>query len=136
MVDRFWEQTATGDGCWLWQGSRNNKGYGQLSKGGRSGGSVLTHRYSWEIHNGPIPDGLCVCHRCDNPPCVNPEHLFLGTYKDNAVDRRDKGRNTRYKAFITHCPHGHEYTPENTGRRRNGDRWCRTCANIRRRRVA
>lgn len=64
-------------------------GYGKVK---RNGVTTVAHRVSWEMENGPIPDGLQVCHHCDNPPCVNPEHLFLGTQKNNLDDRNRKGR--------------------------------------------
>lgn len=76
-------------GCWLWIGSGNIHGYGQIHRNRRLVGA---HRASWELYRGPIPNGLCVCHRCDTPPCVNPQHLFLGTKSDNTVDMYAKGR--------------------------------------------
>lgn len=80
-------------GCWNWIGSKNRDGYGQI-RVERSGfnGYFRAHRVSWIYHHGEIPDGLCVLHRCDNPGCVNPEHLFLGTQADNMRDRNAKGR--------------------------------------------
>ncbi len=82
-------------GCWVWMGSINSNGYGgiraaSLTDGGRS--DIGAHRLSWMIHHGPIPPGICILHKCDNPPCVNPEHLWLGTYADNTADRVAKGR--------------------------------------------
>lgn len=92
-VDRaFIESRSIPDpssGCWLWQHGRDSHGYGNAWHGGKHHGA---HRVSWELANGPIPDGLCVCHKCDTPACVNPDHLFLGTHKDNAQDRDRKGR--------------------------------------------
>jgi hypothetical protein len=78
--------------CWEWQGYLNESGYGFTRIGGRGGKAWLAHRLSWEIHNGQIPDGLHVLHKCDNPKCVNPNHLFLGTNLDNILDRVKKGR--------------------------------------------
>lgn len=80
------------NGCLEWRGTRNTKGYGQLRVGGKL---TLVHRVTWEIHNGPIPDGLCVLHKCDNRVCVNHDHLFLGTHEDNVRDMCAKGRQAR-----------------------------------------
>lgn len=77
-------------GCWLWVGSTNIHGYGKILVRKKQLGA---HRYSWMLHNGDIPKGLCVLHRCDNPTCVNPDHLFLGTRKENMMDMVNKGRN-------------------------------------------
>lgn len=87
--ERLWRHVEKSDGCWVWTGSLANWGYGQIKVDGRP---ERTHRLSWTIHFGPIPDGLDVLHTCDNPPCVRPDHLFLGTDGDNAQDMASKGR--------------------------------------------
>src|SRR5699024_793010 len=87
------------EGCWLWTaGTRGFKShhYGLFSVNGANIGS---HRYSWMIANGPIPKGMAICHRCDNPPCVNPAHLFLGTIADNHRDMEQKGRHPHEAAW-------------------------------------
>lgn len=89
LPDRFWPNVQKSEGCWEWQGVRLHHGYGALQFRGKL---RKAHRLSWELHNGPIPEGLIVCHHCDNPPCVRPDHLFLGTSKDNADDKGCKGR--------------------------------------------
>jgi hypothetical protein len=83
---------AAPDECWEWTGARNGHGYGRLNRGGHSGATIKAHRASYEIHHGVDPGELDVCHRCDNPPCVNPAHLFLGDAKANAQDMARKGR--------------------------------------------
>ena len=93
LVERFWAKVdKKGPGeCWEWTASLNNKGYGMIGRSGRRG-TVLAHRVSWELANGPIPEGMCVLHHCDVRSCVNPHHLFLGTNKDNTCDAITKGR--------------------------------------------
>ena len=91
LATRFWEKVKKSDDCWVWTAAIDKCGYGYIGLGpGKGMGKA--HRVSWQLHKGGIPEGLCVLHKCDNPSCVNPEHLFLGTQKDNAVDRELKGR--------------------------------------------
>ncbi len=94
-ADRFWKYVEKTEGCWLWTAARGGGGYGQLGVG-RMGENrfVRAHRLSYEIHVGAIPDGMCVLHHCDNPQCVRPDHLFLGTPRDNSEDMIRKGRHS------------------------------------------
>ena len=86
VEERFWPKVAKSDtGCWLWTGARSHKSYGELQVF-ELGRPVAAHRISWILHFGPIPPGKLVCHHCDNPPCVRPDHLFLGGKKENALD--------------------------------------------------
>lgn len=92
VEERFWKYVNKTDGCWEWTGARFVAGgYGALN-GGRRGVTLRAHRLSWEIHHGPIPAGMDICHKCDNPPCVNPAHLFPGTTTQNMRDCSGKGR--------------------------------------------
>lgn len=94
---RFWMNVDSGapSGCWEWSGYTFKAGYGGISIGGTM---VYAHRLSYELHYGPITNGLCVLHRCDNPKCVRPDHLFLGTRRENAADRDSKGRQAKGEA--------------------------------------
>jgi hypothetical protein len=109
--ERFWAKVNKKETneCWEWTGATNSRGYGSLVA---STTKWLAHRYSYTISKGEIPTGLLVMHSCDNRKCVNPEHLSPGTHSDNMLDCANKGRH--YEQQKTHCPKGHEYTPENT----------------------
>lgn len=91
LEQRFWPKVKIGepDECWEWQAAENGDGYGHIGKGN---GMVSSHRVAWELTHGPIPDGLCVLHKCDNRKCCNERHLFLGTNMDNILDMVNKGR--------------------------------------------
>jgi HNH endonuclease len=96
--DRFWSKVLKSDGCWEWQGFRDVSGYGMIGRSQHQA-ARRAHRVSWEMHNGrPVPEGLFVLHHCDNPPCVNPAHLYVGTKVDNARDRIVRGRSRHYGA--------------------------------------
>ena len=104
--ERFWMKVDKTKTCWLWTASKNSLGYGRFKFQGKTGGA---HRYSYLLVNGPIPDGLCVCHKCDVRACVNPKHLWLGTISDNAKDMVSKNRHNWRARPQTHCKYGHEY---------------------------
>lgn len=127
-TERLWAKVIKGspNGCWVWQGANVGRpGHGRIIHNGRL---ESTHRVSWMLANGPIPDGLWVLHICDNPPCVNPRHLYLGTALDNARDAVVRKRLRHPARSITRCKWGHDYTPENTYRApKTGRRQCRTC---------
>ncbi len=101
IQQRFWAKVhRTPDSCWLWLGAKGRNA-------GRTRGTFAINRktlqaprVAWELENGAIPKGLCVCHRCDNPLCVRPDHLFLGTQRDNMYDMIDKGRKAKPKAKL------------------------------------
>ena len=93
--NRFYAKVSKSDYCWEWNASRNEKGYGTLQVGSTINGTrrkEYAHRFSWQMEHGPIPPGAYVLHKCDNPSCVRPSHLFLGTQADNMADMIAKGR--------------------------------------------
>jgi len=99
---RFWSKVdKTGD-CWLWTAAQNRHGYGDFYVSRTF--HTMAHRFSWALHYGPIPEGLFVCHRCDTPLCVRPDHLFVGTTQDNMADMMRKGRH-RHGTTNNERPH-------------------------------
>jgi hypothetical protein len=128
--DTFWDNVQASGDCWVWTGDHNPAGYGRTK--GFTFTERLAHRLSWTMANGPIPAGMWVLHHCDNPPCVNPDHLYVGTPSDNAQDRERRGRGHHPTGpQRTHCAHGHAFTPENTIRFSDGGQRCRICARAR-----
>ena len=94
LAERFWPKVKKGNGCWEWQGGKIMNGRGELCLNGKH---IAAHRLAWELLNGPIKNGLSVCHKCDNGQCVRPDHLFLGTKRDNSHDMLRKGRSKMAK---------------------------------------
>jgi hypothetical protein len=127
------DQSGGPDACWPFTGGCSSNGYGNSWANGKS---ALAHRVAWERERGPIPSGLDVLHRCDNPPCCNVRHLFLGTDSDNIRDSVAKERH--HNARKTHCLRGHPFEGNNLYVNPGGRRLCRYCRQIRegRRRVA
>ena len=89
LRNRFFSKVDKTESCWVWSSYKTKEGYGRIQAFGKP---MYSHRISWLIHFGKIPNGKEVCHRCDNPSCVNPKHLFIGTHKDNMQDMFKKGR--------------------------------------------
>lgn len=118
---RLWKRFVVSDnGCWEVSGSRDGYGYGRINDGGRPRN---THIVLWEALYGPVPEGMELDHLCRNPACLRPDHLEPVTHLEN-VRRGDCGRHNTVK---THCPGGHEYSPENTYIDPKGSRVCRAC---------
>lgn len=110
LGERFWSKVNKTESCWIWIAGKSNK-YGNFNFNGKQ---YRVHRLMWESLYGPIPHGMVICHKCDNPPCCNPDHLFIGTQKDNIQDAARKGRIRNHMG----CNGGSEFNPtrgENNG---------------------
>lgn len=130
-IAQFWSHIRPGASCWLWRGPVwGSNGYGRMTFNGRR---QKAHRIIYQMLGGIIPPGYHVLHRCDQPRCVNPEHLFLGTHADNMADLVSKGRARNWCTGVAQCKRGHVFTPDNTRLDGRG-RQCRACDRIRRRR--
>lgn len=125
LEDRFWTKVEIKDGCWGWIGAKV-QGYGLITIGPRSAGSMRAHRLSYILHKGEIPAGMLVLHRCDNPECTNPDHLEVGDQAANMRHVSERKRNPLSQR--THCVNGHEFT-EGTTEARKGGRVCKQCKN-------
>lgn len=127
-LKRFWDNVDKQgpDDCWEWIATRSDKGYPLFHLGMKKYRTAT--RIAWEIENKiPFPKKLLACHRCDNPPCVNPAHIWAGTHSDNTWDSVLKNRWSNKKK--THCYKGHQFTPENTCFvKKTGHRVCLTCS--------
>jgi len=138
-LNRFFAKVRADGECQTWTGARQSGGYGALRINGRN---VRAHRIAWVLaHRAPVPEGMVIRHRCDNPPCCNPEHLVLGTRRDNVRDMIERGRSPILATGHTHsrrsvCKNGHNL--DAPGARKNPKRGrmvgdCRACYNARRR---
>lgn len=132
LRNRFWAKVHKTETCWLWMASVTPDGYGKVwSK--EIGAQVYAHRISYELHVGPIPDGLVIDHLCRVRNCVRPDHLEPVTRAENNARGEVLDRCIAEKKSRTHCPAGHEYNEENTHVRKGGWRGCRACQRARQR---
>lgn len=124
ISERFLAKVQKTSSCWLWTGAKTRDGRGVIGQGKHK--TILAPRVSWFVATGQWPpDSLFVCHTCDNPTCVNPDHLFLGTHTDNMQDASRKGR-IRGQS-LTHCLRGHPLSGDNLGIDKYNHRRCLTC---------
>jgi hypothetical protein len=128
LEDRFWDKVVRRgpDECWPWSGATSSNGRGTISLD--NGKITSAARVAFLATHGHWP--IVACHSCDNPGCVNPAHIWSGTYSENIQDSIRKGRH--YNSALTHCKHGHEFSPDNT-RIQGGRRICKTCDRTRQR---
>lgn len=126
LEDRFWSKVEKTITCWLWTAGKNKAGYGRIST---KDGIILAHRLSLKLHGIELPENMNALHKCDVPACVNPEHLYVGTQKDNSRDTVTRRRHRNQNTNKTHCIYGHEFTQKNTITEKKGRR-CRECNRI------
>lgn len=100
LIDKFWSKVDKSSECWIWIAGKGRRGTGKFMSGLRAGYTSIASRFSYILHYGEISEELMVCHKCDNPACVNPQHLFLGTHQDNMDDMVKKGRSPRNKPTL------------------------------------
>lgn len=127
LEERFWRYVSPepNSGCWIWDGAVSSNGYGTITVGQKGPGTQLTATHvSLAIHGRPLPKGMFACHSCDFPPCVNPDHLFHGTPKQNTQDSISKGRSRVWNEI---CRHGHLKAGDNLYIAPSGLRMCKEC---------
>ena len=136
LIEKFWEKVEdvsllTDEDCWLWIAAKDKDGYGKIRFTQRKHNPVdfRAHRLSYLMFKGSLSDILVVAHSCDNPPCINPNHLILKTSQANTEERDTKNRN--FEANLTHCVRSHEFTEENTRITPSGKRECKICKKLR-----
>jgi len=130
-IEDFFDKINKTDTCWLWNSYVDKDGYGKFRFNKKD---HRAHRFSYILYKGIIPKDLCICHFCDQPACVNPNHLWVGTKKENNQDRALKNRSNNQNKSKTSCPQGHKYDEQNTLTRtkKNGrlERRCRVCNKV------
>lgn len=132
-LDRFMDKVSPepNTGCWLWLGGYGHNGYGRFKL---NGVDTSANRASLVLHGVSVLPEQMACHRCDNPPCVNPDHLFAASQSENMMDARRKGRIAHYNSAKTNCIRGHPLSGANLIARYDGGRECRTCKRVSERR--